>query len=62
MRQAKLMGFSDLQIAKFVGNKCTDDEVYDYRKKLGITRIYKMVDTCAAEFESTTNYFYSTFG
>jgi len=62
MRQAKLMGFSDLQISKFIGNKCTDDEVYEYRKKLGITRIYKMVDTCAAEFESKTNYFYSTFG
>ena len=62
MRKAKLMGFSDLQIVKFIGNKCTEDEVYEYRKKMGITRIYKMVDTCAAEFESKTNYFYSTFG
>ncbi len=62
MTKAKQMGFSDLQIAKFVGNKCTEDEVYEYRKSLGITRIFKIVDTCAAEFESKTNYFYSTFG
>jgi carbamoyl-phosphate synthase large subunit len=62
MMKAKQMGFSDLQIAKFIGNKCTEDEVYEYRKSLGITRVFKMVDTCAAEFESKTNYFYSTFG
>ncbi len=62
MMKAKQMGFSDLQLAKFIGNKCTDDEVYEYRKAMGITRVYKMVDTCAAEFESKTNYFYSTFG
>ena len=39
----------------------TADEVYEYRKKFDIKRIFKMVDTCAAEFESHTNYFYSTF-
>ena len=37
------------------------DEVYEKRKALGITRVYKMVDTCSAEFPSETNYFYSTF-
>src|SRR5688500_15160450 len=39
----------------------TDDLVYEKRKAAGITRVYKMVDTCAAEFEAKTPYFYSTF-
>jgi len=43
-----------------MGN-CTEDEVFDKRTALGIRRVYKMVDTCSAEFESPTNYFYSTF-
>lgn len=60
MREAKQMGFSDEQIAEFVKD-CTAEEVYEYRKKLGITRVYKMVDTCSAEFEAKTPYFYSTF-
>ncbi len=58
--EAKQKGFSDQQIANIIGN-CTDDEVYDKRRDLGIKRSYKMVDTCAAEFPSHTNYFYSTF-
>lgn len=58
--EAKKMGFSDEQIAEFVKD-CTADEVYEYRKKLGIKRVYKMVDTCSAEFEAKTPYFYSTF-
>jgi carbamoyl-phosphate synthase large subunit len=37
------------------------DEVYELRKKHGITRVFKMVDTCSAEFEAKTPYFYSTF-
>jgi carbamoyl-phosphate synthase large subunit len=57
---AKQMGFSDEQIAHLMGN-CTDDQVYDKRSKLGINRVFKMVDTCSAEFPSSTNYFYSTF-
>ena len=61
LTKAKLNGFGDLQIAKIIKN-CTDEQVYAKRKELGITRVYKMVDTCAAEFESKTNYFYSTFG
>ena len=42
-------------------NDGTEDEVYEIRKKHGITRVFKMVDTCSAEFEAKTPYFYSTF-
>lgn len=56
----KQKGFSDIQIAYVLGN-VTEDEVYDRRKELGIRRVYKMVDTCAAEFPAQTPYFYSTF-
>lgn len=58
--EAKKMGFSDDQLAEILGN-CTAEEVYEYRKELDITRVYKMVDTCSAEFEAKTPYFYSTF-
>ncbi len=61
LKEAKRMGFSDIQITKILSGKCTEDEVYEKRKSLGITRSYKMVDTCAAEFEAKTPYFYSTF-
>ncbi len=57
---AKKMGFSDEQIAELLKD-CTAEEVYEYRKSLGVTRVYKMVDTCSAEFEAKTPYFYSTF-
>lgn len=60
LKDAKKNGFSDEQIARILNN-CTADEVYEKRKALGITRVYKMVDTCAAEFEAKTPYFYSTF-
>lgn len=60
LREAKQMGFSDEQIADLVKD-CTAEEVYEHRKKAGITRVYKMVDTCSAEFEAKTPYFYSTF-
>ncbi len=60
MRKAKRKGYSDYQIAYLIKN-CTEDDVYEKRKKAGITRTYKMVDTCAAEFPSPTNYFYSCF-
>lgn len=59
LNRAKKKGFSDLQLAH-IFNK-TEDEIYDLRKKLNIRRVYKMVDTCAAEFEAQTPYFYSTF-
>jgi carbamoyl-phosphate synthase large subunit len=61
LKEAKKHGFSDLQIAKVLQGNVSDDEVYEKRKSLGITRVYKMVDTCAAEFEAKTPYFYSTF-
>lgn len=59
IREAKVNGFSDAQIAALVGSE--EDEVYTKRKTLGINRVYKMVDTCSAEFEAKTPYFYSTF-
>ena len=61
LKEAKKMGFGDAQIAKILNGNCHEDEVYKKRKQLGITRVYKMVDTCAAEFEAKTPYFYSTF-
>lgn len=59
MRQIKQQGFSDHQIAFAL--KSTADEVRTYRKSLGIIPVYKMVDTCAAEFAATTPYYYSTY-
>ena len=61
LKEAKKNGFSDQQIAKITHGDCTDEQVYEKRKALGITRVYKMVDTCSAEFEAKTPYFYSTF-
>ncbi|MBR9859927.1 carbamoyl-phosphate synthase large subunit [bacterium] len=60
LKLAKHQGFSDAQIAHTLKN-CTDMDVYRKRKELGINRVYKMVDTCSAEFSSPTNYLYSTF-
>jgi carbamoyl-phosphate synthase large subunit len=59
MWDLKKMGFSDEQIA--LALNCTDDEVYAHRKAKNIKRVFKLVDTCSAEFESPTPYFYSTF-
>ena len=61
LKEAKKNGFSDAQISKILQGDCSDEEVYQKRKSLGITRVYKMVDTCSAEFEAKTPYFYSTF-
>jgi carbamoyl-phosphate synthase large subunit len=61
MKEAKQHGFSDMQIAKLLTGNTNDDAVYEKRKAWGITRVYKMVDTCSAEFEAKTPYFYSTF-
>jgi carbamoyl-phosphate synthase large subunit len=60
LRNAKRMGFGDEQICRIMKDG-TEDELYEKRKALGITRVYKMVDTCSAEFEAKTPYFYSTF-
>ncbi len=59
MRFVKQQGFSDRQIA--FATKTTEDEVRAYRKQLGIVPVYKLVDTCAAEFEAFTPYYYSTY-
>src|SRR5690606_38605639 len=60
LREAKAMGFSDEQLCRIM-NDGTEDELYEKRKALGIKRDFKMVDTCSAEFEAKTPYFYSTF-
>ena len=57
--ELKQAGYSDSQIAWLL--RIDEDEVTKQRKKLGIRRTYKIVDTCAAEFEAQTPYFYSTF-
>ncbi len=59
MRQLKESGYADAQIAWVM--RVRESEVSRYRQKLGIRRTYKMVDTCAAEFEAKTPYYYSTF-
>jgi len=64
MQRAKQMGYSDAQLARlYLGSISTDTilAVRDYRKKLGVEAVYKCVDTCAAEFEAITPYYYSTY-
>lgn len=57
--EAKQKGFADRQIAHMLG--CWESEVHAKRTALGINRVYKLVDTCAAEFDAQTPYYYSTF-
>ncbi|WP_029036501.1 carbamoyl-phosphate synthase large subunit [Salinimicrobium xinjiangense] len=57
--EAKQKGFADRQIAYMVD--CLESQVYKKREELGINRVYKLVDTCAAEFKAETPYYYSTF-
>tara|TARA_B100000767_G_scaffold275599_1_gene313624 strand:- start:6208 stop:9057 length:2850 start_codon:yes stop_codon:yes gene_type:complete len=57
--EAKQKGFADRQIAHMLD--CMESEVYKCRSKMGIQRVYKLVDTCAAEFAAKTPYYYSTF-
>jgi len=57
--EAKQKGFADRQIAHMMG--CWESEVYNKRSELGVHRVYKLVDTCAAEFPAQTPYYYSTF-
>ena len=60
LRKAKKLGFSDRQIALARG--CSEDDVRAERKAKGIVPTYRLVDTCAAEFEAYTPYYYSTYG
>ena len=57
--EAKQKGFADRQIAHMLG--CLESEVHQKRQELHVNRVYKLVDTCAAEFEAQTPYYYSTF-
>ena len=57
--EAKQKGFADRQIAHMLG--CLESVVYKKRKSMNINRVYKLVDTCAAEFTAKTPYYYSTF-
>ncbi|MGZ3882745.1 MAG: carbamoyl-phosphate synthase large subunit [Bacteroidia bacterium] len=57
--EAKQKGYADRQIAHLL--RCLESEVYNKRNDMGIKRVYKLVDTCAAEFEAKTPYYYSTF-
>lgn len=60
LREAKRMEFPDHVIAKLTGK--TEEQIKSLRKEFGITAAYKMVDTCAAEFEASTPYYYSVYG
>ncbi|TRO66663.1 carbamoyl-phosphate synthase large subunit [Christiangramia sabulilitoris] len=57
--EAKQKGFADRQIAHMLD--CLESQVYNKREELGVNRVYKLVDTCAAEFKAETPYYYSTF-
>lgn len=59
MKQLKAYGFSDVQLGVMTGS--TEEEVRAYRKEIGVVPVYKTIDTCAAEFESSTPYHYSTY-
>ncbi len=60
LTEAKFLGFSDEQIVRIMKEE-NAEAIYERRKAIGLTRVYKMVDTCSAEFEAKTPYFYSTF-
>ncbi|MGL2994141.1 carbamoyl-phosphate synthase large subunit [Flavobacterium sp. TSSA_36] len=57
--EAKQKGFADRQIAHMMG--CLESQVHELREKMNINRVFKLVDTCAAEFKAQTPYYYSTF-
>ncbi|MCC6670436.1 MAG: carbamoyl-phosphate synthase large subunit [Planctomycetes bacterium] len=61
LRETKRLGYSDRQIAAACAGKVSEWDVREHRKRLGITPVYKLVDTCAAEFEAYTPYYYSTY-
>jgi carbamoyl-phosphate synthase large subunit len=61
LQKAKQWGYSDVQIASAWGGSMTPADVRKIRRKLAIEPVYKLVDTCAAEFEASTPYYYSTY-
>ncbi len=60
LRRAKEAGFTDLQISEICGTKIRN--IKQLRKEFGINTVYRLVDTCAAEFKALTPYYYSTYG
>ncbi|MFM1850386.1 MAG: carbamoyl phosphate synthase large subunit [Verrucomicrobiota bacterium] len=60
LRRAKRFGFSDVQLGHFFG--CDFSAVYAHRQQAGVKTTYRLVDTCAAEFEAFTPYYYSSYG
>jgi len=59
LARAKANGFSDIYLAKLLGTD--EDAIYKLRKSLNINPVFKLVDTCGAEFEAFTPYYYSTY-
>ena len=59
LRKSKEKGYADRQLAHLLG--CLESDVFNKRRELGINRVYKLVDTCSAEFEAKTPYYYSSF-
>ncbi len=59
LREIKQLGYSDRQLAYLTGT--SEEDVWELREKLGVQPVYKLVDTCAAEFEAYTPYYYSTY-
>ncbi|MFH1736738.1 MAG: carbamoyl-phosphate synthase large subunit, partial [Actinomycetota bacterium] len=59
LRRAKRLGYSDKQLAHLLGS--AEDKVREARRQANVTPVYKLVDTCAAEFEASTPYYYSTY-
>jgi len=59
LREGKELGFSDIQLARLWGK--TENEIYKLRQEGGVIPEFKQVDTCAAEFEAYTPYYYSTY-
>ncbi len=59
LRKAKEKGYADRQIGHLL--KCLESDVHKKRTEIGIKRVFKLVDTCAAEFEAKTPYYYSSF-
>ena len=59
LHDAKRMGFSDSAVARLWGT--TEEQIFEQRKQAGILPVYKMIDSCASEFDSYIPYFYSTY-
>jgi carbamoyl-phosphate synthase large subunit len=61
LRESKELGYSDVQLSAIWGTNTSVKDIRNTRNRLGVTPVYKLVDTCAAEFEAATPYYYSTY-